>query len=80
MPKRSCTATPSGPATSETGTIMHASRVSSRVRAECKKSGCGFVANALAGPATLWDLQNRNGRGQPGRVERHDDQNLFVPD
>jgi hypothetical protein len=45
-----------------------------------QKSGCGFVPNALAGPATLWDLQNRNGRGQPGRVERHDDQNLFVPD
>jgi hypothetical protein len=45
-----------------------------------RKSDWGFVANALADAATLWDLKNRNGRGRPGRVEPHDDQNLFVPD
>jgi acetyl-CoA C-acetyltransferase len=83
LPKAPFTEAPQGAATVETYTVMHGKDgpeyavVFGRLAA----TGQRFVANLPDEPARLWDLQNRDSLGRPGRVQQGaGGRNLFVPD
>jgi acetyl-CoA C-acetyltransferase len=83
LPKAPFTEAPQGPATVETYTVMHGKDgpdfavVFGRLIA----TGQRFVANLPDDPPALWELQNRDSLGRPGRAQRGaDGRNLFVPD
>jgi acetyl-CoA C-acetyltransferase len=82
LPKAPFTQTPQGDATIETYTVMHGrcgpeyAVVFGRLHADGRR----FIANLPDEPAGLWDLQNRDSLGRPGRVQRAaDGRNLFIP-
>lgn len=82
LPKAPFTESPEGAATLETYTVMHGrdgpdfAVVFGRLDA----TGQRFIANLPDEPARLWDLQNRDSLGRPGRVQRAGDgRNIFVP-
>ena len=83
LPKAPFTETPQGTATIETYTVMHGKGgpefavIFGRLHA----TGQRFIANLPDDPAGLWELQNRDSLGRPGRVHRAaDGRNLFIPD
>jgi acetyl-CoA C-acetyltransferase len=83
LPIAPFTETPRGAATIETYTVMHGKTgpefavVFGRLTA----TGQRFIANLPDDPAGLWDLQNRDSLGRPGRVHRAaDGRNHFIPD
>jgi acetyl-CoA C-acetyltransferase len=83
LPKAPFTEKPQGAATIETYTVMHgkAGPDFGVVFGRLDDGGRRFVANLPDDPAVLWDLQQRDSLGRPGRV--HPDpagRNLFVPD
>jgi acetyl-CoA C-acetyltransferase len=81
LPKAPFTETPRGQATIETYTVMHGKAgpefavVFGRLDAGSQR----FIANLPDDPALLWDLQNRNSLGRPGRVTQAAGRNLFTP-
>ena len=72
---------PNGAARIETYTVMHGKAgpeyaiVFGRLDATAER----FIANAPADRAVLEDLQAHEGLGRPGRADRRDGRNLFVP-
>ncbi len=80
-PKAPFTETPRGEATIETYTVMHGrdGPEYAVVFGRLDATGQRFVANLPAGPAGLWDLQNRDSLGRPGCVMQRDGCNLFTP-
>ncbi len=81
LPKPPFTETPQGAATVETYTVMHGREgpefavVFGRLDARGER----FIANLPDEPAALWDLQNRENLGRPGRVTHTAGHNIFVP-
>jgi acetyl-CoA C-acetyltransferase len=72
----------SGAATIETYTVMHskAGPEFSVLFGRLKENGARVVANTLADPEVLADLQQRDSLGRPGTVHNHAGQNIFVPE
>ncbi|NWG54568.1 MAG: acetyl-CoA acetyltransferase [Hydrogenophilaceae bacterium] len=74
---------PTGPATIETYTVVHArDRVRLGVVIGRDSEGRRFLANTPDDEATLLDLQSREGVGRAGRVAQSEDgkRNIFTPD
>ena len=83
LPKAPFTETPQGAASVETYTVMHgkAGPEFAVVFGRLQATGQRFIANLPDDPAGLWDLQNRDGLGRPGQVQRAaNGRNLFIPD
>ena len=83
LPKAPFTETPLGEAVIETYTVMHGKDGPdfAVVFGRSKDGGRRFVANLPDDPAGLWDLQNRDSLGRPGRVHRAENgRNIFTPD
>jgi acetyl-CoA C-acetyltransferase len=82
LPKAPFTQTPAGRATIETYTVMHDrdGPAYSVLFGRLLASGQRFIANTPSDPATLHDLQDREGLGRPGTVSHHEGRNTFVPD
>jgi len=83
LPKAPFTEMPQGRAIIETYTVMHGKDgpdfgvVFGRLDADGRR----FIANLPDDPARLWELQNRDSLGRPGRVQQGaDGRNIFVPD
>jgi acetyl-CoA C-acetyltransferase len=83
LPKAPFTETPQGAASIETYTVMHGKDgpdfgvVFGRLHEGDRR----FIANLPDDPAALWDLQNRDSLGRPGRVQRAESgRNVFIPD
>ncbi|MBS1175791.1 MAG: hypothetical protein H6R06_203 [Proteobacteria bacterium] len=81
LPKAPFTETPQGEATIETYTVMHgkAGPEFAVVFGRLNATGQRFIANLSEDPAALWDLQNRDSLGRPGRVTQAEGRNLFTP-
>jgi acetyl-CoA C-acetyltransferase len=81
LPKAAFTETPQGEATIETYTVMHGKSGPefAVVFGLLNATGQRFIANLRDDPAALWDLQNRDGLGRPGRVTQAEGRNLFTP-
>jgi len=81
LAKPAFTEAPRGDATIETYTVMHGrdgpefAVLFGRLNA----GGARFIANLSDEPALLWDLQNRDSLGRPGRVAAVDGRNVFTP-
>jgi acetyl-CoA C-acetyltransferase len=82
QPKPAFTEQPAGRATIETYTVMHDRHGPSYavLFGRLLATGERFVANTPDDPATLMDLQSREGLGRPGHVSSRDGHNVFVPD
>jgi acetyl-CoA C-acetyltransferase len=83
LPKALFTEAPQGRASVETYTVMHGKSGPefAVVFGRLHDGGQRFIANLPDDAATLWDLQNRDSLGRPGRVHRADDgRNIFIPD
>ena len=83
LPKAPFTEAPEGAATIESYTVMHgkAGPEFAVVFGRLADGGRRFIANLPDDPAGLWDLQNRDSLGRPGRVQRGaDGRNIFTPD
>ena len=83
LPKVPFTEAPQGAATIETYTVMHGKSGPEFgvVFGRSAEGGRRFIANLPDDPAALWDLQNRDSLGRPGRVQRAESgRNLFIPD
>jgi len=80
LPKAPYAPHPEGPARIETYTVMHG-RNGPDYGIVIGRTGDGrrFVANPPADPATLMDLQEKEGLGRPGTVRQEGERNLFVP-
>lgn len=81
LPKAPFTETPQGEATIETYTVMHGRDGPEFAVVFGRMNGTGqrFIANLPDDPAGLWDLQNRDSLGRPGRVQRGaDGRNIFI--
>jgi acetyl-CoA C-acetyltransferase len=76
------TQTPAGRATIETYTVMHErdGPAYSVLFGRLLATGQRFIANTPDDPATLHDLQDREGLGRMGTVSHHEGRNTFVPD
>ncbi|TPW06429.1 MAG: acetyl-CoA C-acetyltransferase, partial [Alphaproteobacteria bacterium] len=73
---------PSGPATTETYTVIHGrDRLRMGIVIGRDANGRRFVANTPDDDATLLDLESREGVGRPGMVSSADGgmKNLFIP-
>jgi acetyl-CoA C-acetyltransferase len=81
LPKAPFTETPQGEATIETYSVMHgkAGPEFAVVFGRLNATGQRFIANLSEDPAALWDLQNRDSLGRPGRVTQAEGRNLFTP-
>jgi acetyl-CoA C-acetyltransferase len=81
LPKAPFTQAPQGEATVETYTVMHgkAGPEFAVVFGRLNAGGQRFIANLPDDPAALWDLQNRDSLGRPGRVTQAEGRNLFTP-
>jgi acetyl-CoA C-acetyltransferase len=81
LPKAPFTETPQGEATIETYTVMHgkAGPEFAVDFGRLNATGQRFIANLSDDPAALWDLQNRDSLGRPGRVTQAEGRNLFTP-
>jgi acetyl-CoA C-acetyltransferase len=81
LPKAPFTATPEGPATVETYTVVHGRRGPEMgiVFGRLAEGGARFVAVTPDDPATLADLEARDALGRPGRVRAQAGRNLFTP-
>jgi len=81
LPKAPFTATPHGDALIETYTVMHGKDGPefAVVFGRLSDTGQRFIANLPDDPAGLWDLQNRDSLGRPGRVTQLDGRNIFTP-
>jgi acetyl-CoA C-acetyltransferase len=81
LPKAPFTEAPQGESIIETYTVMHGrdGPEFAVVFGRLKASGQRFIANLPNDPAGLWDLQNRDSLGRPGRVAQVDGRNLFTP-
>jgi acetyl-CoA C-acetyltransferase len=83
LPKAPFTETPQGEALVETYTVMHGKHGPdfAVVFGRLKDGGRRFVANLPDDAAMLWELQDRDSLGRPGRVHRAENgRNIFVPD
>ena len=82
LPKAPFSETPQGAATIETYTVMHgrAGPDFGVVVGRLDDGGKRFLANLPDDPTGLWDLQNRESLGRPGRVQRAENgRNIFTP-
>ena len=81
LPKAPYAAAPSGAATVETYTVMHGRSGPDYgvVLGRLAATGERFVANLPDDPAMLYDLQERDSLGRPGRVEQRGGRNIFTP-
>lgn len=83
LPKAPITVAPQGAAVIETYTVMHGKDGPdfAVVFGRLNDGGRRFIANLPDDPAGLWDLQNRDSLGRPGRVHRAvDGRNILTPD
>ena len=81
LPKAPHAEAPSGAARIETYTIMHGKSGPEYaiVFGRLDATGERFIANAPTERNVLEDLQAREGLGRPGKVDRRDGRNVFVP-
>jgi acetyl-CoA C-acetyltransferase len=81
LPKPAFTETPQGEATIETYTVMHGrdGPEFAVLFGRLNDTGQRFIANLPDDGAMLWELQNRDSLGRPGRVLQVDGRNVFTP-
>ena len=81
LPKAPFTETPVGEATVETYTVMHGrgGPEFAVVFGRLNDTGQRFIANLPDDPARLWELQNHDSLGRPGRVSASEGRNVFMP-
>lgn len=81
LPKQELTETPSGAARIETYTVMYGKSGPDHaiIMGREEASGRRFLANTVADPAVMLDLQERESLGRPGTVVSRDGQNVFTP-
>ncbi len=72
----------SGPATIETYTVLHnkSGPEFSVLFGRLNETGARFIANTVADPNILADLQQRESLGRPGTVRNEMGRNVFVPE
>ncbi len=80
LPKAPFTETPKGAAKIETYTVMHGKNGPEYgvVIGRLDATGQRFIANPPSNPASLMDLQEREGLGRAGTVTNRDGHNTFV--